>query len=476
MQTFVSIAQKAWGIFISKRKPGWKYQMQLFAVCSAVSFLTSFVLFLGMHFSLALHPLRPLLISGFIWISLSIALSCSKYLRCCSVLFLLSCGLQNGRNALITAGTGVVVAGNIQNIFHNLKVLADSITCHLEYEQFALIKYYVEAVQRIYKAAKLPIELSKDIVFLKHEFTPSYSISDDVLKQELNDTKQEIQRVANQISFMLTILPYIGQKVLPILGIFLASFGTVLFINKFLGSHSTKFNNTYITKKFIAFDEHQKQQQRPCLLPLNRKERKDYVTIPSFCLTRKDRKNMQYFFLPVFIHLCIWLLFAAVDYLFYWLFFSVNKHLQEVPDLEIQLSLFQQRNENSFIIGKREHVSKTDAFKISLFKHDCIPQPEFSLSTTWIQLGIIIFFLIIFGLFSGLLTQLKIFVSNSFYPDIETKRVHYLHTKLLKKRAKLQEKTGKNMFARTVNFWFPIFKTRQAVKKRERSVVNDSIM
>ncbi|KFV09198.1 Dendritic cell-specific transmembrane protein, partial [Tauraco erythrolophus] len=342
MQTFVSIAKNAWGIFISERKPGWKYLMQLFAVCSAVGFLSSFLLFLGMHFSLAHHPLSPLLISGFIWISLSIALSYFKHLRCFSVLFLLSCGLQNGRNALITAGTGVVVACNVQNIFHNLKVLADSITCHLEYEQFALIKYYVEAVKWIYEAVKLSIELPKPVVFLNHKFMSSHSISDDALKQELNDTKQEIQRVANQISFMLTILPYIGQKVLPIVGIFLVSLGTGLFIKKFVGPHSVKFKNTYITKQFIAFDEHQKQQQRPCLLPLNRKERKDYVTILSFSLTRKDRKNMQRFFLPVIIHLCIWLLFAAVDYLFYWLIISVNKHLQEVPDLEIELSLFQQ--------------------------------------------------------------------------------------------------------------------------------------
>ncbi|NXY44137.1 DCSTP protein, partial [Ceuthmochares aereus] len=475
MRTSFSIVQNAWEIFISNRKPGWKHLMQLFAVCSAVGFLSSFLLFLGMHFSLAHHPLAPLLISGFIWILLSIALFCFKHLRCFSVLFLLSCGLKNGRNALITAGTGVVVAGNIQNIFHNLKVLADSITCHLEYEQFALIKYYVEAIKWIYKAAKISPELSEYIVFLRHEFTPSYSISDDALKQELNDTKQEIQGVANQIAFILTILPYIGQKVLPIVGIFLASFGTGLFMKKFVGSQSVKFKNTYITKKFIAFDEHQKQQQRPCLLPLNRKERKDYVMIPSFCLTKKDRKNMQHFFLPVIIHLCIWLLFAAVDYLFYWLITSVTKHLREVPDLEIQLSLFQQRNEKSFIIGMGERITKTDPFKISLFKHDCIPHPKLSLSTTWIQLGVIIFFLIIFGLFSGLLTQLKVLVSTSFYPDTERKRMHYLHTKLLKKRAKLQEKTRKNTFANMDTFWFPVLKAREVVRKKERSVANDNM-
>ncbi|NWU36020.1 DCSTP protein, partial [Hylia prasina] len=469
MQKFISIARNAWEIFISERKPGWKYQIQLFAVCSAVGFLSSVLFFLSMHFSLAHHSLGPLLISGFIWILLSFMLFCFKHLRCFSVLFLLSCGLKSGRDALITAGTGIVVAGNIQNIFHNLKLLADSITCHLKQEQFDLIKYYVEAIKWIYEVAKLPAELPKDIVVLKHEFTPSYSISDDALKQELNDTEREIQRIANQITFMLTILPYIGQKVLPILGFFLVSFGTGLFIKKFVGSHSTKFKNTYITKRFIAFDEHQKQQQRPCLLPLNRKERQNYLIIPSFFFTRKDKKKMLYSFLPVIIHLCIWLLFAAVDSLFYLLIISVNKYLQEVPDLDIQLSLFQNRNEKSYIISMKENIAKTDSFKIPLFKHNCIPHPELALSTTWIQLGVIIFFLIIFGLFSGLLTQLKILVSTSFYPDTEMKRIHYLHAKLLKKRAKLQEKTGKNMFARTVNFWFPILKARKAVRKKERS-------
>ncbi|NXV08251.1 DCSTP protein, partial [Cettia cetti] len=469
MQKFISIARNAWEIFISERKPGWKYQMQLFAVCSAVGFLSSFLFFLSMHFSLAHHSLGPLLTSGFMWILLSIMLFCFKHLRCFSVLFLLSCGLKNGRDALITAGTGVVVASNIQNIFHNLKILADSITCHLKHEEFALIKYYVEAIKWIYEAAKLPAELPEDLVVLKHEFTPSYSISDDALKQELNDTEREIQRIASQISFMLTILPYIGQKVLPIFGFFLVSFGTGLFIKKFVSSHSTKFKNTYITKRFVAFDEHQKQQQRPCLLPLNRKERQDYMIIPSFFFTRKDRKKMLYSFVPVIIHLCIWLLFTAVDSLFYLLIISVNKYLQEVPDLGIQLSLFQNKNEKSYIISMKENIAKTDSFKIPLFKHNCIPHPELALSTTWIQLGVIIFFLILFGLFSGLLTQLKILVSTSFYPDTEMKRIHYLHAKLLKKRAKLREKTGKNMFARMVHFWFPIFKAREAVRKKERS-------
>eukprot|EP00076_Gallus_gallus_P038326 XP_025003864.1 dendritic cell-specific transmembrane protein [Gallus gallus] len=472
MGVFALAVQSAWGVFASERRPGWKYLTQLFAICSAVGFLLSILLFLSIHISLEQQSMGPLLLCGLVWVSLSIALCFSKHLRCFSALFLLSCGLREGRSALLTAGTGVVVAGNIQSIVHNLKVLTDSITCHLEYEKFDLIKYYIEAVKWIYEKANLPNNLLA--VTIKHEFTPSYSISDDTLKQELNDTKQEIQRVANQISFMLNILPCIGQKVLPIVGILLVCFGTVLFIKHFVGSHNAKFKNTYITKRFITFDEHQKQQQRPCVLPLNKKERKNYVTIPSFSFTRKERKQMQHFFLPVVIHLCIWLLFAAVDYLFYWLIIYVNKHLQELPDLEIHLRLSQQKN--SLNVGMNENIAKNDLLKISLFKNSCVPQPELHLSMTWLQLGTITFFLIIFGLSSGLLTQLKILVSNSFYPDVEMKRIQYLHSKLLKKRTKIQQKAVKNVFARAVNFWFPILRARETVRKKDKAALNDNMV
>lgn len=183
---------------------------------------------------------------------------------------------------------------------------------------------------------------------------------------------------------------------------------------------------------------------------------------------------MQHFFLPVVIHLCIWLLFAAVDYLFYWLIIYVNKHLQELPDLEIHLRLSQQKN--SLNVGMNENIAKNDLLKISLFKNSCVPQPELHLSMTWLQLGTITFFLIIFGLSSGLLTQLKILVSNSFYPDVEMKRIQYLHSKLLKKRTKIQQKAVKNVFARTVNFWFPILRARETVRKKDKAALNDNMV
>uniref|UniRef100_A0A674I3X2 Dendrocyte expressed seven transmembrane protein n=1 Tax=Terrapene triunguis TaxID=2587831 RepID=A0A674I3X2_9SAUR len=458
---FASITRHIWGLFVSERKPGWKNLLQLFAVCSTVSFIISSLLFLGLHSFLAHYPLVSLAISGSTWIGLSTGLCSSKHMRCFGTLFVLSCSLREGRNALIAAGTGVVVAGNIQNIFHNLKILADSIVCNLEIERFSFIKDYIKIIQWIYNETKRLSNPVEEVVSLSDKFNVSYLISDENLKMKLNNTKQQIQSVTNHISSILAIQPYINQGLLPIIGILLVPLGTYLFFRKFLGTHSVKFKNIYITKQFIKFDEHQRQQQKPCVLPLSKKERKKYVIVPSLCLTHKERKSIGRVLIPVFTNLCIWVLFAAVDYLLYWLIFSVSKHLQALPALEVNL--------------KVRYQTTNVSFNSSLFKHECLPKPEFLLSSTWLQLGCIIFCLIIFALFSTTLMQLKILVSTSFYPNIEMKRIHYLHAKLLRKRSKIPQKNVKrklNSFATKFHFWFPIFKAMGMVRKKEKDMIN----
>ncbi|CAM2106915.1 unnamed protein product [Caretta caretta] len=154
---------------------------------------------------------------------------------------------------------------------------------------------------------------------------------------------------------------------------------------------------------------------------------------------------------------------------------EVSKHLQALPKLEVNLKVRYQKNENTFIFNNGERKTMNLNFSSSLFKHECLPKPEFLLSSTWIQLGCIIFCLIIFALFSTTLTQLKILVSTSFYPNIEMKRIHYLHAKLLRKRSKFPQKNVKrklNSFATTLHFWFPVFKAMGMVTKKQKDMIN----
>nr|XP_034982041.1 dendritic cell-specific transmembrane protein [Zootoca vivipara]XP_034982042.1 dendritic cell-specific transmembrane protein [Zootoca vivipara]XP_034982043.1 dendritic cell-specific transmembrane protein [Zootoca vivipara]XP_034982044.1 dendritic cell-specific transmembrane protein [Zootoca vivipara] len=472
MTSFAAFAQHIWTHFVGEKKSGWKGRSCLFAICSSVSLMVNVFLFLAGYSFLVDYPTFSAVAPPFLWIALSMGLFLSRHLRCFAALFFLSCGLREGRNALIAAGTGAVVAGNIQNIFHNLNQLVDSITCILQSQRFSFLGRYIEAIRWIYNQSKILGNPFKDVVSVKDKLNVSYAVSDEGLKLRLSETRLHIQDVARQISSILALQPYLGKKVLPLLGVLFIVLGTLHFMRKFLSPHNIKFKNTYITKAFIRYDERQQQRRKLCVLPLSKEERELYTMVPSFCQTQKERKCTARFFLPVLANLCIWALFAAVDYLLYWLIFSVSKHLQDFPELEVHLKLYYHKNSDKFIFNHGEIVDKKTSFSSPLFEHACIPSPNVPHSATWIQLGVILFFLIVLGLCVSTFTQLKILVATSFYPSTDMKRIKYLHSKLLERRSKLPEKNKKrklNSFA-TLHFWFPILQAMRSSRKKQTEV------
>ncbi|KAH0617506.1 hypothetical protein JD844_015847 [Phrynosoma platyrhinos] len=340
MANFATFTQHVWNIFVSERNPGWKNLLLLFAVCSSASLIANVLLFLAGYTLLTEYPIFAAVIFMPLWVVLSISLVFFRYLRCFFALFFLTCGMHEGRNTLIAAGTGAVVAGNIQNIFYNLKQLADSVTCILESQRLSFLDEYIKAIWWIYNQSKALSNPLKDIVDVNDKLDVSYFVLDEGLNLRLNKTRLGIQNVVNRISSMLTLHISLVKKALPLLGTAFILLGTYRFLQKFLGTHSTKFKNTYITKEFIRYNEQQWQQRKLSVLPLSKEERKVYATVPSFCQTYKEKKCMIRFFLPVIANLCIWILFGAIDYLLYWLIFSVSKHLQDFPELEVHLKLY----------------------------------------------------------------------------------------------------------------------------------------
>ncbi|XP_044277944.1 dendritic cell-specific transmembrane protein [Varanus komodoensis] len=472
MTSFAAFVQHVWKLFVAERKPGWKNLWSLFAICSSVSFIANVLLLLAGYSLVMEYLMFSIAIFAFSWIMLSIGLCFFRFLRCFAALFFLSCGLREGRNSLIAAGTGVVVAGNLQNIFHNLKQLAESVICIIESQCFSFLGHYIEAIRWIYHQTKNLSNPFKDVVSLESKLNVSYSVSDEDLKLRLNKTKLYIENITNQISSLLTLQSYLGKKVLPLLGMAFILLGTYLFIRKFLSPHNLKFKNAYITNEFIRYNEKLRQQQKPSVLPLSKEERKLYTVVPSFCQTRKDRKHTARFFLPVLTNLCIWALFAAVDYLLYWLIFSVSKHLQDLPELEVHLKLYYHKNAYKFIFNNGQIADKKPSFKIPLFKQACIPKPNFALSATWTHLGAIVFSLTVLGLLTSTLTQLKILVITSFFPSTGMKRIKYLHKKLLNRRSKFSERNMKkkpHLFA-TLHFWFPIVQAMRNARKKGTDV------
>uniref|UniRef100_G3SLN0 Dendrocyte expressed seven transmembrane protein n=1 Tax=Loxodonta africana TaxID=9785 RepID=G3SLN0_LOXAF len=442
-----------WEIYLSPRSPGWMNLIQHLGVCCFVAFISAIFLSVAFYWLLS-----SFMVFATSWITMCVLLCCFKHARCFILLFFLSCGLREGRNALIAAGTGIVIFGHVENIFHNFKGLLDSMTCNLRAKSFSihypLLKRYVEAIRWIYGLTP-SLNLFENLVSWKHTLVVLLSSPSEAVKAQLNDSRGEVLSVMHHMVTTAEVLSSLGQRLFAIAGLVLVILGTGLFMKRFLGPHGSKFENIYITRRFVRFDERERLQQRPCVLPLSKKEQKTYVVIPSFCLTSKERKDLGLFFLPILTHLYIWLLFAAVDYLLYRLIFSLSKHFQSLPELEVHLKLHTEEP------GGEQRVINDSSFHVSLFESSCIPKPKLLLSKTWVPLIIILVILVVLGLLSSTLMQIKILVSTSFYPSVEKERIQYLHAKLLKKRSEQlpgEVKTKLSLYLTKIHFWLPVLK------------------
>ncbi|XP_074123313.1 dendritic cell-specific transmembrane protein isoform X1 [Sminthopsis crassicaudata] len=442
-----------WGLYLIPRNTGWKGFLQHFGVCCVVGSISTTFLYLGLYWFLS----SSIIFFLPFWITMTILLCWSKHVRCFAILFFLSCGLHEGRNALIAAGTGIVTFGHVKNIFHNLKGLLEGIMCNLSFKSFAihfpLLNKYIEAIQWLYSLVT-DIGLLEEIVSWNHTLAMSILTPSKAFEIRLNDTKEEILSVIDHVTTVTEVVSSLGQGLLTITGFALVLFSTGRFMKRFLGPHSHKFENIYITRYFVQFDESERHEKRSCVLPLNKQERKKYIIIPSICLASKEKKSLGLFFLPILTNLYVWAMFAALDYGLYQLISSINRHLQNLPGMEVHLKLYSEVKGNHDIIND-------SSFNISLFEPNCIPKPELFMSKTWIPLSVIILMLVVLGLLSSILMQFKILVSGSFYPDVERVRIQYLHAKILRRRSKQALRRGEKklrQFITELHFWFPILK------------------
>ncbi|KAL2767099.1 dendritic cell-specific transmembrane protein isoform 2, partial [Daubentonia madagascariensis] len=265
-----------WETYVCPRSPGWMDFIQHLGVCCFVAFISAGLLSAALCWFLS--SVTALTTS---WIITCVLLCCSKHARCFMLLVFLSCGLREGRNALIAAGTGIVIFGHVENIFHNFKGLLDSMTCNLRAKSFSihfpLLKKYMEAIQWIYGLAT-PLSLFDDLVSWNQTLAVSLFSPSHVLEAQLNDTKGEVLRVLYQMTTATEVVSSLGQRLLALTGLLLVVLGTGLFMKRFLGPGGWKYENIYITRQFVQFDERERHRQRPCVLPLNKKERRKFIS------------------------------------------------------------------------------------------------------------------------------------------------------------------------------------------------------
>nr|DBA24060.1 TPA: hypothetical protein GDO54_011763 [Pyxicephalus adspersus] len=458
-------------IFVSGKASGWKNRVCLCLLCLLLGITISACLILVLFLSKVGLGLVNLSIIFSFGILLFVLACIFKSVRCMSVLFLLACGMKEGRNVLIAIGTSIVIFNNVKNILGNLKIVADSIICNLEAKRISLkfmpFDFYSSLIYSIYIYAKQQFfNPFADIVSLSDDFKCKIMISDHKLKALLNETKVQMQTVSLNLSSAFDIITFVGRLAFLIGGISMILVGTWIFFKQFLKQN--KANNSYITKAFLEYDEKQKYELR--VLPLSNKEQKKFIQIPSLRTSKKQKLNVALYFLPIITNIFIWTLISFLDYMLYWLILTMSKHLQSLAPVVVPITMTFSHTHvdlKDLFNSRRAQTRYPNTMIINLFEPQCVPTPELSLSASWIPLTILFGVLVFFGLISTFLIQIKLLVMASFYPSKELERIRYLHQKILQERSQetLADKfsqTLKNILSQA-NFWFPILTRKHYV-------------
>ncbi|XP_069588452.1 dendritic cell-specific transmembrane protein [Ranitomeya imitator] len=432
-------------LFVSGKEDGWKNRIVFALLCWFFGMMISSCLILVFVLSKVGGGLVNSMIAITFGMIISVLAFVFKSVRFTGLLVLLCCGMREGRNVLIAIGTSIVVFNNVKNILGNLKVLADSIVCNLEAKRVLLkiipFDYYIRALYSIYQHAKLQFfNPFGNVVELKDSFECNVKISDETLKTVLNETKQQIQDFSSTISTQLNIITLIGHIAFLFIGVFIIFIGSIIFLKKFLAANNEKYENVYITRRFIEYDESKRQQNALCVLPLNKTEQDIYITIPSLKISRKQKRKMVVFLIPVIMQIFIWTFISVLDLMLYWLILTISKNLQDLRPVTIPITLTYahiQVNLEDLFNSRRTEDIYHNQLNINLFEPQCTPKPELSLSSTWIPLAILISVLLFLGLISTFLLQVKLLLIAEFYPDKDLERVKYLHNKIQQERTLL---------------------------------------
>lgn len=332
LQSLKDIGFLSVDVFISGKRDNLRGTLILLLSCSFSSILLSSLLLLYLLFSLRYDLAVAGGIVGCFGALLTVALFLSKKVRCLGTLFIISLFLKKSRNLLLTAGTSLVVLRNFHNTLENLSGLVKSLICNLKAKKADIIapfSHYVKLLKWIVNRLKGITDFVLFTVDSKLKVSPILELEDSKLnevEQKLNETVEYAQSIMNKV-FSVT------ENMFPAISFLVLLMFILLHIKKF---HSDlKYKNRFISSKFVEFDEKQKAEGKPHVLPLTQKEKKLYTALLSVRPTTKEGKAMLKFGAPVISHFVAWVMFITVDALLYNFVAIVTTRLSELEPFHI---------------------------------------------------------------------------------------------------------------------------------------------
>ncbi|MED6277755.1 hypothetical protein CHARACLAT_016650 [Characodon lateralis] len=458
-QHFEETAFQALDVFTTGERKSWRRTLILLITCILSSLLLSSLLLLYLHFAVDYELEVASGIAGCFGVLLNVALFLSNRVRCLGTLFVMSIFMKKSRNLLLTAGTSLVVLKNIQNTLRNLSRLTQSMICNLKAKKASIVapfSNYVKMLEWIGGILKGVTDLG--VVNLDSKLKVSPRIESEVFRLKLSEAEQKLNETVKYVQGVMETVSSVTDKMFPAISFVVLMMFIALRIKKY--RNDLKYENSYISKRFVLFDEKQKAEGKPHVLPLNPKEEKLYISIPSARPTTREGKAMLKFGAPVISHFVVWTIFITVDALLYCFVDIVTKRLSELKPFHVPLMISFKGIATLIGIPIDEENHQMDfSYSVTLFERKCLPEPELLLHNSILPLSAILSSLLIMALMAAKISQLRLMVCDRFFSDASDARVKFLHRKILRKRLKMVKKGNEcsiMSFIVKLHFWCPM--------------------
>lgn len=341
MQTKIrQIWSSVTGLYTSNATKSLKEKLLLALTCFTSSLILSSLLFLILHYSFKCLIEVSLSISFGFCVSLTPAMYFSEKARCFGALLLISMGLKQVRSLLLTFGTSVVIFFNVQNALRNTRLLAKSLVCNLEEKLLDInmepLRNYIDLLKWVGKQLKKYFK-TLDLPDYNVDFKIKPKVHSERFKLHLAEGERTLNETVRSVLALTDAISGVGKILGPTLGLLLLVLLTALYLRRF--RVDKKYNNIYLTKNFIRFDEKQKEKGKLCVLPFTKSESRRYVMTPSLGLTAQRWKAMLKFSIPIFTHCLTWLVFIGLDSMIYWLIVVISKRLGDLEPLRVPVGI-----------------------------------------------------------------------------------------------------------------------------------------
>uniref|UniRef100_A0A8B9HAR7 Dendrocyte expressed seven transmembrane protein n=1 Tax=Astyanax mexicanus TaxID=7994 RepID=A0A8B9HAR7_ASTMX len=443
--TLKKTSSRICSIYTTKSKTSRTGKLLLIISCLVTSLILALLLFLALIFPFKCGYTASMAATGAFWLCITIAMCISQRVRCFATLFLMSIGLKQGKSLLIMAGTVAGLFLNIRNILSNLKGLAKSMLCTVEAKLVSInqppLSNYIKMLNWVGQHLKIYLQSSE---WWTGTYLLNFTTETKVDSQNFTDKMAEAERALNQTAeSVLAVIDTVssaGKTVSPVLGVVLLIILTALYLKSFRSD--PEHNNTFITRSFIKYDENQRLQGKPSVFPLNKKESKRYITVPSASFTRKEAIAMLKFSIPIITHSLAWVFFVGVDALLYWIIMTLRKHLEELKPLHcLKKATVTQDSIILGVVQNEGRINRNFSYDVHIFENKCLPEPELWLYKSLVPLSVIFGLLLLLVLVSSKMDQLRLLVSEQFFSDQAEERIAVLHAKILNRRARRKVQT-----------------------------------